>query len=109
MAKRLISLRVCVARSIHNHDNTTRAAQRNAQYAKLLVRRGYSTVYYAQNNSRAFVKSSFFIGKLRYENVYKKEYVLNSTRGKWNRRSACVSLRNTSRVELNTRLVKCFA
>ena len=56
MAERLLSLRVCVARSIHNHDNATRVAQHNAQYAKLLARRGYSTVYYAQNNSRAFVK-----------------------------------------------------
>ena len=29
-------------------------AQHNAQYAKLLLRRGYSTIYYAQNNSHAF-------------------------------------------------------
>ena len=56
MAKRLLSLRVCIARSIHNHDNATRVAQHNAQYAKLLVRQGYSTVYYAQSNSRAFEK-----------------------------------------------------
>ena len=76
MAKQLLSLRVCVARSIYNHDNgnATHVAQHNAQYTKLLARRGYSTVYYAQNNSRTFVKlclqSSFFIGKLRYENVY---------------------------------------
>ena len=37
MAKRL---RICVARSIHNHANATRVAQHNAQYAKLLARRG---------------------------------------------------------------------
>ena len=29
-------LRVCDARSIHNHDNATRVAQHNAQYGKLL-------------------------------------------------------------------------
>ena len=56
MAKRLLSLRVCVARNTHNHDNATRVAQHNTQYAKLLARRGYSTLYYAQNNSPAFVK-----------------------------------------------------
>ena len=42
-----------VTRRIHNHDNATRVAQHNAQYAKLLPRRGYSTVYYAQKNCRA--------------------------------------------------------
>ena len=31
-----------------------RVAQHNAQYTKLLVRQGYSTVYYAQNNSCAY-------------------------------------------------------
>ena len=39
------------ARRIHNHDNATRVAQHNAQ---LLPRRGCSTVYHAQNNSRAY-------------------------------------------------------
>ena len=32
----------------------TRVTQHNAQYAKLLPRRGYSTVYYAQNNSGTY-------------------------------------------------------
>ena len=41
-----------VAKCIHNHDNVTRVAQHNAQYAKLLLRRGNSTVYFAQNNIR---------------------------------------------------------
>ena len=31
-----------------------RVAQHNAQYAKLLVHRGYRTIYYAQKNSRAY-------------------------------------------------------
>ena len=42
--------------SIDNHYNATRVTQHNVKYAKMLARRGYSTVYYAQNNSRAFVK-----------------------------------------------------
>ena len=74
MVKRLSSLCVCVTRSIHNHNNATCVAQHNAQYTKLLVPQGCSTVYYAQNSSCAFVKlcqqSPFFIGKLWYENVY---------------------------------------
>ena len=47
----VITLCVCVARRIHNHDNAMHVAQHNPQYAKLLLRRGYSTVYHAQNNS----------------------------------------------------------
>ena len=35
---RLLSLRLYVARSIQNHNNATRVAQHNAQYAKLLAR-----------------------------------------------------------------------
>ena len=50
----VIILCVCVARRIHNHDNATRVTQHNAQYARLLSRWGYSTVYNAQNNSRAY-------------------------------------------------------
>ena len=42
-----------VARRIHNHDNATCVAQHKVQYAKLLPHQGYSTVYYAENNSRA--------------------------------------------------------
>ena len=73
MAKRLLSLRVCVAKSIHSHDNATRMAQHNAQYAKLLARRGYSTVYYAQNNSRAFVN---YACEVRFLSIWKCLYIL---------------------------------
>ena len=43
----------CIARRIHKHANATLVVHHNAQYAKLLARQGFSTVYYAQNNPRA--------------------------------------------------------
>ena len=71
MAKRLLFLRVYVAESIHNHDNATRVTQHNAQYAKLLSRRGYllfttlKTIPTLLWNyaSKVVVVVFFFIGK----------------------------------------------
>ena len=56
-------------------STTDFVAQHNAQYAKLLARRGYSTVYFAQNNSRAceimLAKWGFFFS----ENFDMKMYI----------------------------------
>ena len=54
LVKRSLYLCVCVARRIQNHNNGTSVAKHNTQYETLLVLRGYSTVYYAQNNSRVY-------------------------------------------------------
>ena len=82
MAKRLLSLRVCVARSNHNHDNATRVAQHKAQYAKIV---GASRLFYCLLRSKQLPRFCeillakfpflflflFFCGKRRYENVYR--------------------------------------
>ena len=84
MAKRLLSFRVCVARSIYNHDNVTRVAQHNTQFAKLLASRGYIYCLLRSKQLPRFCEIMlakfvlfclflFFSGKLRYENVYGDE------------------------------------